>query len=85
MAGPGVSSEVALGGIFERLQLRKQSKFRFLYDLKSTQVKWRCGLALQGEPLVEAPARSLICACVANHGRPCPAIPVITLSSIRNR
>ena len=123
----------------ERLQLRKLSKFRFLYDLKSAQVKWRCGggrlgptpadggrlpsltrskrafmvivcggdahlwcrdrygwpssvtalqdhgLAHQGEPLVEARARSLICACVANHGRPCSAIPVITLSSIRTR
>lgn len=43
------------------------------------------GLAHQGEPLVEALARSLICACVANHGRPCPAIPVITLSSICTR
>lgn len=38
-----------------------------------------------GGPADGVPARSAICACVANHRRPCPAIAVITLSSMDTR
>src|ERR1700722_11855971 len=39
----------------------------------------------RGKSTGGAAARSAIWACVANHGRPRPAIAVITLSSIRTR